>query len=159
MRMGRHNHGGDTAVSSIEDFCHHGQRMTMTPQELGIIGEMYVKRLLSSIGLSVERGGPADLLVEGIPVEVKAARKRPYRLGRYEGYQFCLHRDGRGGVQAKVVVLLCYWNVDQLPVAFVIPAKAIEKRRKIVISGDPWTYSGKWQRWYRNWEVIADVVT
>ena len=88
----------------------------MNHTELGAMGEVYVARMLSSTGLSVEFGGPADLLVEGVPVEVKAARHRPYRKGRL-GYQFCLHRDGRYGIRANVVILLCYWNDLADPVA------------------------------------------
>jgi len=129
----------------------------MTPQELGAIGELYVERVLSAIGLVVEMGGPADLLVEGVPVEVKAAVPGVFRPG-YRGYQFCLHREGRNGVQAAVVILLCYWDLEQEPVAFVIPAEEIGDRRKVGISGDPWIYSGKWARWYRRWDVIGDFI-
>lgn len=129
----------------------------MTHNELGAMGELHVARLLAEAGLSVQFGGPADLLIEGAPVEVKAARPRPYRAG-YTGYQFCLHRDGRRGVQAAVVVLLCYWSDSDDPVAFVVPAEAVGERRKVVIPGQPWTYAGRWSRWYGRWETLADVV-
>ena len=67
----------------------------MTSQELGALGELFVARKLAGAGVSVQLGGPADLLAEGVPVEVKAARPRPYRSGGYIGYQFCLDRgDG-----------------------------------------------------------------
>lgn len=132
----------------------------MTHNELGAMGETYVYRVLSGLGLSVtpcDGGGP-DLLIEGMPVEVKAARPRPYRTGASIGYQFCLHRDGRNGVQAPVVILLCYWNDDADPVAFVVPSDRLGKRRKVTIPGAPWAYSGRWARWYRRWETLADVL-
>jgi len=129
----------------------------VTHTELGAMGEVYVARMLEAVGLTVRRGGPADLVVEGVPVEVKAARFAPYKRGR-RGYQFCLHRDGRRGVQAAVVVMLCYWRDDAEPVAFVVPAEAVGDRRKVVIPGQPWTYSGRWARWYRRWETLADVL-
>jgi len=115
----------------------------MTHNELGALGEHYVARLLSGVGLDVERGGPADLLVEGVPLEVKAARPAPYRSGSDQGYQFCLHREGRGGLQAAAAVLLCYWKAGREPVA---------------IPGYPWTYEGKWARWYGRWETIAEAL-
>jgi hypothetical protein len=130
----------------------------MTSQELGATGELYTMRLLQSAGLRVEAGGPADLLADGIPIEVKAARPGPYRTRGYTGYQFCLRRDGRNGLQGRVVVLLCYWHETAEPVAFVIPAEALGKRRKVVIPGQPWTYAGAWARWYQRWETIADVM-
>jgi len=122
--------------------------------ELGAMGEAYVARLLTGAGLAVQYGGPADLLIEGVPVEVKAARFVPYKRGR-NGYQFCLHRDGRRGVQAAAVVLLCYWDAASDPVAFVIPAQDVGQRRKVVIPGQPWLYSGRWARWYSRWEALA----
>ena len=129
----------------------------MTSNELGALGELYVARTLVGAGLQVELGGPADLVAEGVPIEVKAARPGSYRSGGYRGYQFCMHRNGRQGVRADVVILLCYWDPDGAPVAFVIPADLVGDRRKIVIPGQPWTYSGRWARWYRRWETIADV--
>jgi hypothetical protein len=130
----------------------------MTHNELAAMGELYVARQLSATGLGVTMGGPADLLVEDVAVEVKAARPAPYRTGGYTGYQFCLHRQGRNGLRAKVVVLLCYWDEGSDPVAFIIPARRLGKRRKVAIPGDPWTYSGRWSRWYRRWETIADIM-
>ena len=75
--------------------------------ELGAAGEAYVARLLSSVGLRVQFEGPADLMVEGNAIEVKAARFRPYRSGGDQGFQFCLHRRGRnGGLVSAIAFLL-----------------------------------------------------
>jgi hypothetical protein len=132
----------------------------MTHTELGAMGEAFVYRKLVGAGLAVEFGDEAgpDLVAEGVPVEVKAARAGRYRTGNYRGYQFCLHRDGRNGVKAAVVVLLCYWDVASEPVAFVVPAERLGKRRKVVITGEPWTYGGMWRRWYRRWETIGELL-
>lgn len=131
----------------------------MTAQELGAIGEHYTAQVLRSVGLDVEHGGPADLLAEGMPIEVKAARPAPYRKGGYRGYQFCLTKPGHTDhTKAAVCVLLCFWRDGQDPVAFVIPSEAIGDRRKVVIPGQPWTYTGRWARYYRRWETIADVM-
>jgi len=136
----------------------------MTHTELGALGEIYVARLLASIGLRVEHvgeGGGPDLLVEGVPIEVKAARPSLYN-GRHVGYQFCLHRSGRNGIRAAVVILLCYWNPASEPIAFVIPADRVRDLRKVVIPNRrPWMYAvghGRWARWYNRWEMLADVL-
>jgi hypothetical protein len=137
-------------------FSNNWQEMIHT--ELGALGEHYVARLLSGIGLNVEHNAPADLLVEGIPVEVKAARPRPYRSDGHKGYQFCIHREGRNGLQAELLILLCYWKAGRKPAAFVLPTHIVGERRKIVIPNYPWTYAGQWAPWYENWETIAEVL-
>ena len=131
----------------------------VNPRELGDLGEVYVARKLRGVGLNVIVGGVADLVAGGAVIEVKAALKRPYRNGGYLGYQFCLWRDGHTDHRrSDVVVLLCYYDLEMDPVAFVVPTERIGSRRKIVIPGSPWTYTGRWSRWYRRWEVIADYV-
>ena len=117
-------------------------------------------RQLQRAGLQVEQGGPADLLAEGLPVEVKAARARRYRGDGRRGFQFCLSKAGHTDHRrAAVVILLCWWDLAADPVAFVIPSHRLGERRKLVIpTAQPWTYAGKWARWYRRWETIADVM-
>jgi hypothetical protein len=132
----------------------------MTAQELGAMGEYYAAQVLRSVGLRVRFDGPADLLADGVPIEVKAARPGRYRKGRYTGYQFCLTKPGHTDhSKAAVVILLCYWHAEREPVAFVIPSEAIGDRCKVVIPGQPWTYSGQWARYYRRWETIADHIS
>ena len=132
----------------------------MTGQELGIMGELYVARQLRAVGLDVQHSGPADLVVaDGLPVEVKAARPRPYRRG-YRGFQFCLTKPGHTDHRrAAVVILLAYWDSTADPVAFVIPSERLGDRRKVTIPNrQPWLYAGKWARYYRRWDVLADVM-
>ena len=132
----------------------------MTSQELGNLGEAWVYRQLQSAGLAVTMGGPADLQVEGLPVEVKTARPKRYRGDGRKGYQFCLSKPGHTDhTKAAVVVCLCWWDIASDPVAFVIPSSRLGDLRKVVIpTAQPWTYSGKWSRWYRRWETIADAL-
>ena len=54
----------------------------MPHNQLGATGEAHVAHVLRSVGLDVQFGDPADLLVDGIPTEVKAARPAPYRSHR-----------------------------------------------------------------------------
>ena len=51
----------------------------MTHNELGAMGEFYVQQTLTSVGMDVTPGKPADLVVDGWPLEVKAARPGRYR--------------------------------------------------------------------------------
>jgi hypothetical protein len=132
---------------------------------LGSVGEAHVARELREVGLAVEEAtGPADLVAgwapaEGLAIEVKAAQRGPYRADGRLGYQFCLRRDGHTDARhADVLVLLCYYDPDADPVAFVIPTEVVGNRRKIVIPNRPWDYSGMWSRWYRSWEVVAELL-
>jgi len=122
---------------------------------------MYVARMLRLAGMEVAIGaGPADLLADGVPVEVKAARPGRYRGDGRRGFQFCLSKPGHTDhTRAVVVILLAYWDMASDPVAFVIPSGALGDRRKVVIpTTAPWLYNGQWSRWYQCWEVIADVM-
>lgn len=134
----------------------------MNHTDLGTLGEFYVARMLAYAGLAVEMGGPADLLVEGMPVEVKAARRGTYRSkmktwSNDQGYQFCLRRDGHTEIRAPVVILLCYNDLIQDPVAFIIPSQKLGRRRKVTIPGkDPKKYAGQWCKFREAWIVCAD---
>ncbi len=132
----------------------------MGPQELGAMGEAYTAQILKQAGLQVEHGGPADLVADGVAIEVKAARPSAYRADGRRGFQFCLRKAGHTDARkAAAVVLLCWWEPTRDPVAFVIPAEALGDRRKVVIPGrQPWVYGGRWARWYGRWEVLADVI-
>jgi len=132
----------------------------MGPQELGVLGEVWTMRQLQRAGLTVTLGGPADLLADGLPVEVKTARARRYRGDGRKGYQFCVSKPGHTDhKRAAVVICLCWRDLAADPVCFVIPSDRLGDLHKVVIpTAQPWTYSGKWARWYRRWETIADVM-
>ena len=129
----------------------------MTSQEFGQLGELHVMRILSEAGILTHWGGVSDLLAGGVPVEVKAARQTEYSKGK-RGYRFCLCSPGRKGFQGDVLVLLCYWNMNQPPGVFVIPAHDVGRRRSITIPGQPWTYGGKWSGFYDDWGALADAI-
>ena len=132
----------------------------MTSQELGALGELWTMRQLQSAGLAVSLGGPADLLVEGLPVEVKTARPKRYRGDGRRGYQFCLSKPGHTDHRRAAVVILLAWWCDQAnPTAFIIPSGALGNRRKVTIPNrQPWLYDGRWARYRGQWEVIADAL-
>jgi hypothetical protein len=80
----------------------------MSPFELGAAGERYVAGELATRGIPVVAGGPADLLIYGdVPVEVKTARPSAYRRNRRRAYQFCIHRQNRGGLKGEFLILVC----------------------------------------------------
>ena len=132
----------------------------MTGQELGALGELWVMRQLQRAGLDVAMGGPADLVADGLVVEVKTARPRRYRGDGRRGYQFCVSKEGHTNhKRAAVVICLCWWDPTADPVAFVIPSGRLGDLHKVVIpTAQPWVYAGKWARYYRRWEVLADAL-
>jgi len=132
----------------------------MTGQELGAIGEAWVYRQLERAGLDVTLGGPADLVADGLPVEVKAARPRCYRGDGRRGFQFCLTKPGHTDhKRAAVVVCLCWWDPASDPVAFIVPSVDLGDRRKVTICNpQPWLYDGWLARYRGRWETIADVM-
>jgi hypothetical protein len=54
----------------------------MPHNQLGATGKAHVAHVFRSVGLNVQFRDPADLLVDGIPIEVKAVRPAPYHSNR-----------------------------------------------------------------------------
>lgn len=123
--------------------------------ELGAWGEDLVLAMFREAGIEAQRGGPADLVIEGcIPVEVKTAKPSRYN-GRRLGFQFCLERDGHTSLKGKAVVLVCV--EDEQAEFFIIPADAVGQRRKLGVGVDVAQYKGRWAAFRDRWEVIAEV--
>lgn len=128
----------------------------MSPQDLGMMGEQFVAGIMVTKGIPVRAGGPADLVIHGdTPVEIKMARLRPYKAGRQPGYQFCVEREGRSGLAAPILILIC-WREGDTPVFFVIPESQVNGVKRITItSEDPFSYSGKWAAWRNRWDLLS----
>lgn len=130
----------------------------ISPQALGHLGEIYLAGQLVDRGAVVSTAGPADLLVNDIPVEVKTARFRPYRSkpNRRLGYQFCIRRDGRHGLRAPFLVLICWTDPPyrRCPI-FIVPDYELNGHLKLTIPNDPEKYAGRWARWLDLWELIT----
>lgn len=120
---------------------------------VGLLGEQYVAGILVLKGSFVLRGGPADLLVDNVTVEIKTARLRPYKRGRRSGYQFCINRAGRNGLQADYLVLVC-WSAKWEKDAFIIPADQLNGQRRITITGKPQDYNGRYKQWLNRWDLL-----
>jgi hypothetical protein len=137
----------------------------MTGYELGLEGERFVASLLYRAGLTVEMGESSDLLVEGVPVEVKAARPSNRGRGRQPEYQFSLRRIRRNGDhktdhrKSALVVLLCYFSDDYDPVAFVIPSTRLGDRKMVKITSSlPWVYAGQWAKYLNDWDQLVWIL-
>lgn len=122
--------------------------------QVGRLGETYVAGVLVLKGATVTTEGPADLRVNGVPVEVKTAQYRQYKRGR-AGYQFCINRDGRSGLRAPFVALVCYAAppVD-LPV-YIVPAYELNGQKKLTIPSAPPLYRGYLSKWLHEWELLV----
>ena len=128
----------------------------MNHYDVGMWGEELVAQRLSNAG-EVELGaGPADLTFEGVPVEVKTARLGwPRGRQRKPGFQFCLHRDGRDGVEAPVVVFVLAGESIEF---FIVPAEEIGAAKKAVIPAEVDGYTGKYAPYRDRWDVLAAYV-
>jgi hypothetical protein len=122
--------------------------------QVGRLGEQYVAGVLALKGATVTAEGPADLVVNGVPLEVKTARYRQYKRGR-AGYQFCIRRDGRPGLRAPFVALVCY-DVPPLDLAvYVIPTAELNGQKKITIPSRAQSYGGYLSKWLLQWELLV----
>jgi len=124
--------------------------------DLGIFGEVYVAEMLRAAGLGgVSLGGPADVIAEGLTVEVKTSRPTSYRGRGSRGFQFLLEKDGHTSIKGDVVVLVCVGPRGGL-VCYVIPAEAIGSRRKIGVPLNVQEYGGLWAPYLEAWDVIEE---
>ena len=115
---------------------HHGERLVT--ERLAIIGE-------------IEASPCADVRVGGVDIEVKTASISTLNKDRRRGYQFCLHRDGRRGVRAAYVILVCC-SADG-PAFYIIPAALLGKRKKTYMPIDLTT--GPWSEFHDRWDLIT----
>lgn len=96
-----------------------------------------------------------DLLVNGMPVEVKGSRLHPLHKNG-NGFSWLLHRTGKPrGVDGKVLILLAdIGNGEEL---FIMPAHTLDNQHYIELrfDGEPVTQSKLWQ-WLNRFDVIDD---
>ncbi|MBN2392075.1 MAG: hypothetical protein JXR84_15215 [Anaerolineae bacterium] len=128
---------------------------------IGAFGEYAVEVILRKAGVDVKRGKPADLICNGVPVEVKTARPTRYD-GRKDGFQFSLRRDGHTNVRAPLVICVCVFDPEDLFDSeldfFIIPSQDIEGLRGVAIHKDTAAYNGRWARYRQNWSVLEEVL-
>jgi len=122
--------------------------------DFGKWGEQYVAEQLARIA-PVTAGEAADLRLGDVEIEVKTARPSLCDERGAVGFQFCLHRAGRKGVQGQVVVCLCVRPKALKVTAFVIPVTALGTRRKVRLPLDVEGYEGIWARYRDAWDVLA----
>lgn len=129
--------------------------------ELGAFGEYAVEVILRKADIDVRRGKPADLICNGVPVEIKTARPTHYN-GRAVGFQFSLRRDGHSDVRAPLVICVCVFNSEDLFDSeldfFIIPSRDIEGLRGVAIHKNTAAYNGRWARYRQNWSVLEEVL-
>ncbi len=123
--------------------------------ELGAWGEALIVEMFRQVGIEAQRGGPADLLIEGgIALEVKTAKPSKYD-GKHSGFQFCIDRAGHTSLKAAAVILVCVGDAG--PEFFIIPAREVGNRRKLGVGVDLAEYKGRWAAFRDKWDVIAEV--
>ncbi len=118
--------------------------------DLGAWGEALVRQTLEQVA-PVEPGQRADLRCEGLEIEVKTARLRRSDKDRpTPRYQFCLHREGRAGFRADVLVLV----LAPEGTCYVVPAEEVPETRVLKLG----TRSTRLAAYEERWEVFADLL-
>ena len=132
--------------------------------KFGTLGEEYAIEMIESIGyqvlpMPVGHNTKGDLLVEKrMRVEVKAALPTKGSHGNKVRWQFSLRRHKRP-VDEDLLILLCYHELDEEPIAFVIPGDQVrEKLAKIDITSEPEKYAGKWSKWRGKWDMVKAIL-
>ncbi len=126
----------------------------MNHVELGAYGEMLVYQVLQETGGRVTLGGGADVIFEGIKIEVKTAKPSKYN-GQTLGYQFCLSKPGHTDFRkSDVLVLIPLDENDNPRAAYVIPTSVIGKRKKITM---PMSLGSRFVDYREAWELLADI--
>ena len=116
---------------------------------LGVWGEHYVAAKLATIA-PIEPARRADLRWLGVEIEVKTARATRSPQHRALRWQFCLHRQGRAGLQADVVILV----LAETERCYIIPATRLHGQRKICIGSRP----NQFTDYAEKWETLADLI-
>lgn len=116
-----------------------------------------------ALGWLQDRGIPArrvgewkahDLEVGPVRIEVKGSLLQA--LGkRTRGYQFCLHRFGKGPhAESDYHLLLCVVSATEVH-AFVIPSRELEGASHVSIPNPtPAAYGGRWAKYFERTDVI-----
>jgi hypothetical protein len=131
--------------------------------KFGQVGEEFVAHRLKDMGytvLNVSTTANHDLELEsGHRIEVKSATLS--KSGRHDRkfWQFSFCRMGVP-VSEDIIFLLCYIDMDNDPVTFVIPGdKVFPFIKKITVPNtDPFAYNGKWSVYREKWSLVEKVV-
>lgn len=98
---------------------------------------------------------PVDLIIAGIPVELKVSRahRHPCQPGKIR-YQALL-RDPKNHhyLNGSILILLAVDPDDRL-FPFVIPRAALGARRTIEITSHPLAYSGQWRPYFHAFHYL-----
>lgn len=132
-----------------------------TSRALGTAGEVEIARVLQSQGYEIATAHTklrGDLIAfdkrgNALYIECKAARWSG------AGYNFCLVKHKPNGATktdhrgADFLIALCVTRLG-LAVPFVFPIAAVSGIKKLLISGDPLNYAGKWSKYRQSLQAV-----
>lgn len=98
---------------------------------------------------------PVDLIVAGIPVELKVSRAHPDPWSGVKTRYQALLRDPNNNhyLSGDVLIFLTVDPADRI-FPFVIPRCALGNRRKITITSHPLSYSGQWRPYFHAFDYL-----
>lgn len=95
-----------------------------------------------------------DLLVNGLPVEVKGAKIHAYNGKGNQGFQFAIKRvTSSNSIDCPIVILYCE---NPGPTSFfVIPLAELNGAHSITVPNqNPAAYHGKWSKYYNRFDLL-----
>lgn len=124
-------------------------------QRMGAIWEQWALERLHQQGYSQARlvsnyFANVDIMLNNLPIEVKAAQGRRHWAGGVNRTRWQFDTS-RGPTCDHIKILVA---VAERPYAFVVPSWAGTPRHNISITSHPMAYSGLWAKYLEAWSMI-----
>ena len=132
---------------------------------IGAQFEQVVRQKLESLGYAVDTiadwSGEYDLLCDGIPVEVKGANRKAYKVSKgrqpREGWAFECARISND--INSIVIFVARAEIDYF---YIVPIEVVlswpkSSRNSFRITTHPTKFTGRLSQWLDRWDVITQV--
>lgn len=131
-------------------------------QTIGLYGEYWVQHQLELLGYNVHlkpnfREPGCDMLVEGMPVEVKiscvSAKWKKLQSGIYHGFPRWQWKVEKVDTADRVLILVAQ-DANDFLYPFVMPGVLMAHRQMFEINSHPAKYKGILAQFMNNWSVV-----
>ena len=137
-------------------------------QQFGNVGEAWVQEQLSDRGYDFEvpadyQSRSCDVIVEGLCVEVKIARKTLRRIYRKDG-SYRLHTRWQWHIKNTIpedretLFILIAVDREGYKYPFIVPGSVINEHRHISITSHPSEYCGWLAQYLNRWDMVEYLI-